>query len=77
MASRYDWSAAPTITIFVHPPDPPSPCPACGHAKPIISRTEANGDGSSTRKAICRRCSQRFKVAVEIASLGNLHDDDL
>lgn len=70
------WQDAPTITIWIVP-TPPTPCPNCGHSKPVIVRTEANGDGSSTRKCVCRRCSRKFKVAVELASLGNHDDDDL
>ena len=42
-------------------------CPHCGSTKPITVRSEQNGDGSVTRKSICRRCSRRFKVVVEIS----------
>ena len=65
---RDSWNDAPLLTVFV---SPPAVCPQCCAAKPIIFRTEANGDGSSTRKCVCRRCSQRFKVVVEIAKFGS------
>ncbi len=42
-------------------------CPHCGATKPITVRSEQNGDGSITRKSICRRCSRRFKVVVEFS----------
>lgn len=59
------WADAPTI--FVTAPA----CPACNTPRPIIVRSEANGDGSMTRKAVCRRCSQRFKICVELPEFGN------
>lgn len=73
MASS-SWQDAPTVTIFVVPA-PPAPCPQCGYQKSIITRTDDNGDGSSTRKCVCKRCSSRFKVVVEIAKLGNVELD--
>jgi hypothetical protein len=54
-----DWSDTPTITIFA------PQCPHCAALRPIIVRSEANGDGTVTRKATCRTCSKRFKIIVE------------
>ena len=40
-------------------------CPHCGSPKPIVIRSEKGGDGSLSRKSICRSCSKRFVVVVE------------
>ncbi len=54
-----DW--ARQLTVFVELPA----CPFCGSLRPILIRSEQNGDGSVTRKAICRRCSKPFKICAE------------
>lgn len=64
------WTDAPCI--FIEAPA----CPACQALRPIIVRSEANGDGSTTRKAICRRCSERFKIVVELPEFGNSENED-
>lgn len=53
------WSTAPTIFICA------PACPHCGALRPIIIRTEQNGDDTVTRRCVCRRCSTRFKVVIE------------
>ncbi|MCE9556759.1 MAG: hypothetical protein K8T91_25710 [Planctomycetes bacterium] len=54
------WEQAPIVEISR------PRCPACGTAEPPeYVRSEGNGDGSTTRKAICRSCQLRFKVVVE------------
>jgi hypothetical protein len=65
------WQDAPLVFITA------AACPACGAGKPLIVRSEANGDGSTTRKAICRRCSERFKIVVELPEFGSDEDDAL
>lgn len=65
-------SWANTPVVFVMAPA----CPACAALRPIIIRSEANGDGSTTRKAVCRRCSERFKIVVELPEIGNTDFED-
>ena len=60
-----EWADVPMV--FVVAPA----CPACRALRPIIVRSEANGDGTTTRKAICRRCSTRFKIIVEVPNFGS------
>ena len=64
------WSDVPCI--FVEAPA----CPMCRMVRPIIIRSEQNGDGSVTRKAVCRRCSARFKIVVELPEIGKQDFDD-
>ena len=59
------WTDAPCITVVA------PACPICRALRPIIVRTEQNGDGSVTRKSVCRRCSERFKIVVELPEFGN------
>jgi hypothetical protein len=55
-----DWSAVPTVvTTAPH-------CPECFALRPMVTRTDQNGDGTVTRKCICRECSLAFKIAVEL-----------
>lgn len=49
-------------------------CTSCGSTDLLTIRSEANGDGSVTRKTVCRVCSTRFKVVVELPSCGNLEE---
>ena len=53
------WQDAPYVFIAL-----PS-CPSCGSLKPIIVRSESNGDNSTTRKCVCRSCSKRFLIVTE------------
>ena len=66
-----NWADAPCC--FVTAPS----CSHCGHLEYITVRSEANGDGSVTRKAICRQCSGRFKIVVELPENGNETLSDL
>lgn len=70
---REAWADAPTASIIA------PHCPLCLALRPIIVRSEQNGDGSVTRKAVCRECSQRIKIVVELpifgsADCGGLYD---
>lgn len=41
-------------------------CPHCGSLEPPhIVRSLAGGDGSTTRRCICRRCSVRFLLVID------------
>ncbi len=40
-------------------------CPYCRHEKWISIRTLQGGDGSSSRRCICRKCSRRFILVFE------------
>ena len=53
------WLACPIVEV-VKPA-----CPFCGHEAYIPNRTFQNGDGSTTRRCICERCSKPYIVAVE------------
>jgi hypothetical protein len=41
-------------------------CPYCGRPRPITIRSERSADGSICRKSVCRFCSQRFRVILEL-----------
>ena len=62
---RVDWSAVPIV--FVTLPT----CRHCGSPDYTTSRSEASDDGSTTRKAICDRCSRPFKICCELPESGN------
>lgn len=68
-ATRSDgtaWADCPDVVIHK------AACPACWADEYTIVRSEANGDGSTTRKAICGSCGQRFKIIVEpLPEIGN------
>jgi transcriptional regulator NrdR family protein len=41
-------------------------CPVCGSTGyPILVRTCTESDGSVSRRAICRGCSQRFVIVID------------
>ena len=54
------WADAPAVHVVA------PLCPHCSSHRHITVRSEANGDGSTTRKTICADCSLRFKVVIEI-----------
>ena len=62
---RTDWSKAPVVSVTV------PTCPTCGSRQYRRTRTDANGDGSATRKVICRECSAPYKIAIELPETGN------
>jgi len=68
---RVDWQSA--RCVFVVKPA----CPECGHGRWHAIHTKDNWDGSSTMKAICRRCAAAFKIIHEPAlpSSGNRRFD--
>ena len=63
---RIDWAAV-TSTVFVTVPH----CPECRSLDIERIRSEANGDGSLTRKTMCRSCGHVFKLVVELPFSGN------
>ncbi len=45
-------------------------CPHCHTLrKPIVIRTERGGDGSRSRKQVCRVCSRRWVLVIETEAL--------
>lgn len=44
---------------------PRTQCPHCQSPRPIVIRSERGGDGSTSRKCVCRSCSRRFVVVIE------------
>lgn len=59
------WADAPRVFVTL------AACPNCGGVDHRIVRSEANGDGSVSRRAICESCSARFFVVAEIPENGN------
>jgi hypothetical protein len=55
---RTDWSKAPVVFVTV------PTCPGCGSRQYHRTRTDANGDGSATRKVICRACVADRQSAI-------------
>ncbi len=62
---KQPWSNCPRV--FIVAPH----CPACLGNDLLTIRCEQNGDGSVTRKTVCRTCSSRFLLIVEPPSAGN------
>lgn len=58
------WQDAPLV--FVVAPH----CPRCLAPRPIIIRSEQGGDGSVSRRCVCRSCSSRFVVVIELPGDG-------
>jgi hypothetical protein len=63
--ARESWVDVPLVTVIA------PACPWCRALKPIPVRSEQNGDGSVTRRCVCRECSKRFKLLIEIPNFGN------
>lgn len=63
---RVDWAAAPMVFV------PMATCAHCGSTKYDTRRSLDNGDGSRTKLAVCRTCSQPFKIAAELPEFGNV-----
>jgi hypothetical protein len=54
------WQSVPIV--FVRRPK----CPHCGRSRGFMTvRSEAGGDGSTSRKSICKSCSRRCVIVVE------------
>lgn len=69
------WIGVPYVFVIV-PEPPPIVCPCCESTEtPIYVRTDQNGDGSVTRRSICRSCSERFKLVVETVPATGKVDD--
>lgn len=67
-----NWTDAPLVFIQA------ATCPACGAGRPLTVRSAQGGDGSVSRRSVCRRCSQRFVVVVEFPEpLPDFGRDDL
>jgi hypothetical protein len=64
MVERIRWSDAPCVFIPIVKPA----CPACGCERFLHVRGEANGDGSTTERVFCERCSERYKIIREPVS---------
>lgn len=62
-SDRTRWEETPIVFI---PRQPRPVCPRCGSERqPKTVRSEANRDGSQTRKSECVDCGERFKIVVE------------
>jgi hypothetical protein len=60
------WADAPCVVVYR------PACPLCWSVEYILIRTEPNGDGSVTRKAVCSCCNKKFKICVEpLPEFGN------
>jgi hypothetical protein len=59
------WESAPFVFV------PKALCPFCLFDGYIRTRTEAGGDGSVTKKVVCKKCSKRYKIVVELPEPGN------
>jgi hypothetical protein len=53
------WTDAPLVFV------PLPACPKCHATRPITIRSEQGGDGSTSRKSVCRRCGGRFVIVCE------------
>lgn len=62
---RINWSDAPIVFIVI------PTCPACGCHEYRRTKTAGNGDGSKTRKVVCRACELAYKIAIELPEPGN------
>jgi hypothetical protein len=62
---RIDWSDAPYVFVVL------PVCPSCGSPSYSSTRSESAGDGASMIKAICRDCSEPFKICRELPENGN------
>lgn len=56
---RQSWADAPRVFISL------PACPKCAGDDLKAVRSYANGDGSTTRRTICRSCGCRFFVVAE------------
>ena len=65
MSRRREWDNLPMV--FVAAPA----CPYCQSPRPEVVKSLTNGDDSTTRRCVCRECSQRFIIVVELPDLGD------
>jgi len=59
------WDTAPILFMAA------IACPYCGAPRPIVIRSARGGDGSTSRKCVCRKCAGRFVLVVELPEIGN------
>ncbi len=60
MTDQTPWADVPCIELPVYR----AACPFCGCESHKLDRSDPNGDGTRTRKAICDACRKRFKIVV-------------
>jgi hypothetical protein len=65
--ARIKWADTPIVTIKVVVPR----CPFCWSKEFIHWRGQNNGDRSTTEWAICRACSEPFRIVRERSHSGN------
>lgn len=54
-----EWEGQPMVFVTI------PACPHCGSFKRATIRSERNGDGSRTRKTICRKCKGKYLLIAE------------
>lgn len=64
--STSTWADCPLVFVSA------VACPYCRSTRPITIRSEQGGDGSVTRKSICRACSERFIAVIEPPDVDDL-----
>ena len=68
--TRQSWADAPRVFISL------PACPKCAGRDLETVRSEANGDGSRTRRTICRDCGQKVFVVAEFPEFGKEGEDE-
>jgi hypothetical protein len=71
---REEWHEVEMVFV-VRPP--PILCPHCGASRRFILKSLRGGDGSVSRRCLCRSCLRRYIVVVELSPTtgGCEHDD--
>lgn len=68
-SARRSWADAPVLSVVrAH-------CVHCGSEDLYVTKSENNGDGSVTRKAVCKECSGLTKICVEMPESGNFSSE--
>lgn len=67
------WSSMPLVFVPVITPR----CPSCGHTGFVRLRSSSGGDGSVSRRCICRQCGSRCVIVLERSAPSgqDSHDD--
>lgn len=65
-AACINWATAEQVEITL------PACPNCDCLDYRKVRTDPNGDGSRTRKVICKGCKSPYKIVVELPVSGSL-----
>jgi hypothetical protein len=50
-------------------------CPRCGALGYHRLRSEASGDGSVTKRVVCRGCARKYLIVVELPETGKIDSD--